>query len=511
MADKINLRGVNMEISVIAGDITHIESPAIVVGLFKGIAEPTGVVGEVDRALDGAITALIEDGEIKGNQDEITLLHTFGKLQAKRVIVAGLGDRDGVNINTIRVLAASVGRFLRSKRVTNYATVVLGSSDGDLGASEGAQAVVEGTELGLYKFDKHKTNQDGPKVEAITLVVSEDSEVSEVESGADRGRIIADGVNLCRSMANEPPNFMTPTQMAEDALEVATSTGIAIEVLDRPLMEKLGMGALLGVAMGSNEPPKMIVLRYQGDPDNEDNNLGIVGKGITFDSGGLDIKSAAGMLEMKSDMAGGASIIGAMKSIAQLKPKVNVFGIVPATENMLGGKAQRPSDVVTAMNGKTIEIGNTDAEGRLVLADGVAYARSLGITKIVDVATLTGAVVVALGSQASGVFGNDQEWIDKVIAAGDRVGERLWHLPTFTEYKDQYKSEIADMNNVGGRGAGASIGAMIIGEFADGAQWAHLDIAGTNRTSSIAGYNPKGATGTPVRTLIALAESQSAD
>jgi leucyl aminopeptidase len=200
-----------------------------------------------------------------------------------------------------------------------------------------------------------------------------------------------------------------------------------------------------------------------------------------------------------------------MKAIAQLKPKVNVFGIVPATENMPGGKAQRPSDVVTAMNGKTIEIGNTDAEGRLVLADGVAYARSLGITKIVDVATLTGAVVVALGSQASGIFGNDQDWIDGVIAAGNSVGERLWHLPTYPEYKDQYKSEIADMNNVGGRGAGASIGAMIIGEFADGAQWAHLDIAGTNRTSSIAGYNPKGATGTPVRTLIALAESQSAD
>jgi leucyl aminopeptidase len=276
-------------------------------------------------------------------------------------------------------------------------------------------------------------------------------------------------------------------------------------------MAELGMGALIGVAQGSDEPPKLIVLRYHGDPNNEENNLGIVGKGITFDSGGLDLKSAAGMLEMKSDMAGGASIIGAMKAIAQLKPKVNVIGIVPATENMPGGKAQRPSDVVKAMNGKTIEIGNTDAEGRLVLADGVAYARSLGITKIVDVATLTGAVVVALGNLASGIFGNDQNWIDTVIQSGESVGERLWQLPTFDEYKDQYKSDIADINNTGGRGAGATIGALIIGEFADGAQWAHLDIAGTNRTSSVDGFNPKGATGAPVRTLVALAESQSSE
>ena len=500
-----------MEFSVIADDITNVDSPAIVVGLMQGVTDPTGAVGAVDKALDGAISSLIEDGEIKGKRGEITLLHTFGRLPAKRVVVAGLGEPDDLNINTVRALAGSVGRFLRSRGVTKYASVVHGAGIGGLDSAGAAQAVVEGSELGLYRFDRHKSKQDGPQMEAIELVEPDESRVANVESGVNRGRIIADAVNLCRSMANEPPNFMTPTVMAETALEVATSTGIEIEVLDRPQMAELGMGALLGVAQGSNEPPKLIILRYHGDPNNKDNNLGIVGKGITFDSGGLDIKSASGMLEMKSDMAGGASVIGAMKAIAQLKPKVNVIGIVPATENMPGGKAQRPSDVVRAMNGKTIEIGNTDAEGRLVLADGVAYARSLGITKLVDVATLTGAVVVALGNQASGIFGNDQTWIEKVTAAGESVGERLWQLPTYPEYKDQYKSDIADINNTGGRGAGASIGALIIGEFADGAQWAHLDIAGTNRTNHSDGYNPKGATGTPVRTLIALAESQSAD
>ncbi|MDP6453168.1 MAG: leucyl aminopeptidase [SAR202 cluster bacterium] len=500
-----------MEFSLVTGDITQHDSPAIVVGIMQGVTELTGAVGKVDLALDGAIASLIEDGEIKGKRGEITLLHTLGKLQAKRVVVAGLGDADSVSINTVRALAGSVGRFLRSKGVTNYASAIHGAGAEGLGITECAQALVEGAELGMYRFDKHKSEQNSPQVESITLAVDDDSQTEEVETGVNRGRIIADAVNLCRSMANEPPNFMTPTAMAEDALGVATSTGIELEVLDRPQMTELGMGALLGVAQGSSEPPKLITLRYNGDPDNEENNLAIVGKGITFDSGGLDLKSAAGMLEMKSDMAGGASIIGAMKAIAQLKPTINVVGIVPATENMPGGKAQRPSDVVTAMNGKTIEIGNTDAEGRLVLADGVAYARSLGITKIVDVATLTGAVVVALGNLASGIFGNDQTWIDTVIQAGEDVGERLWQLPTFDEYKDQYKSDIADINNTGGRGAGATIGALIIGEFADGAQWAHLDIAGTNRTSKVDGFNPKGATGAPVRTLVALAESLSAE
>jgi len=291
---------------------------------------------------------------------------------------------------------------------------------------------------------------------------------------------------------------------------VARESGLRLEVFDRPQMAELGLGALLGVAQGSEEPPKFIILRYAGDPGNDANHLGILGKGITFDSGGLDIKNADGMATMKGDMAGGASVIAAMKAIGKLKPRINVTAIVPATENMPWGRAQRPGDVVRAMNGKTIEIDNTDAEGRLVLADAVAYARSIGLSRLVDVATLTGAVVVALGHQCTGAFGNDQSFTDKVIAAGNQVGERMWQLPTFDEYKEQYKSDIADIKNTGGRPAGSITGAKIIGEFASGASWVHLDIAGTARAESAKGYQPKGATGVPVRALVALAHNLAA-
>ena len=331
------------------------------------------------------------------------------------------------------------------------------------------------------------------------------------QSGVERGQAIAEAVNLAREMGNEPANYMTPTRMAEIALEVTRGTGMSLTVLDRAEIEEMGMGSFAGVAQGTEEPPKFIVIRHDGDPGNPDNNLGLLGKGITFDSGGLDIKSAAGMLTMKSDMSGGACVIAAMKAIGAFNPKINVWGIVPATENMPGRRAQRPGDVVTAMNGKTIEIGNTDAEGRLVLADALCYAIENGVTRIVDVATLTGAIGVALGDGATGVFGNDQTWVDTVVEAGNSVGERMWQLPTYASYKSEYSSDIADIRNTGGRGAGAITGALIIGEFAGDSQWAHLDIAATTRTTSDKGINPKGSTGVPVRTLVELATSLAAE
>ncbi len=499
-----------MDFRVIEGNIAEIEGSAIVVNIFEGAAAPVGATAEIDKRLDGAITALISDGEIKGKRGEFTLIHTLGRLPAARVVVAGLGKSDDLTVDSVRGVAGGVGRFIRSKHVTGFASVVHGAGAGRIDPEDCAQAVAEGTVMGLYRFDKYKSKSETDQIEEVTLVTPDGSSVGRIESRVEKGEIIAQAVALCRDMSNEPANTMTPTAMAEHALEVARDTGIEIEVLDRDRMAELGMGSLLGVAQGSSEPPKLIVLTYCGDPDNEDNSVGILGKGITFDSGGLDIKGAAGMLTMKGDMAGGASVIGAMGAIARIKPKVNVVGIVPATENMPGGKAQRPGDVVRAMNGKTIEIGNTDAEGRLVLADAVCYARSLGLTRLVDVATLTGAVVVALGDLAIGAFGNNQEWTDRIIEAGASVGERIWELPTYPEYKRQYRSDIADIKNTGERGGGAITGAMIIGEFADDAAWAHLDIAGTARTSRNRGYTPKGATGTLVRTLVQLAESLSA-
>ena len=494
-----------MDIRVVRGDITQQQVGAIVVNLFEGVTAPSGATGAVDRALDGAISKLIEEGEIKGKRGETTLIHTLGKMAPARVVVAGLGKSDCFDANGVRDAAAVSARRLRGVGVSTAATITHGAGIGGLDAAEAGQAMAEGIELGLYSFDKYKSEGGDSSLEEIVIVEADDAKAAQIEEGVARGSAIAAAVNLCRDMANEPANHMTPTRMAEIALEVARGSGLQLEVLDRPQMAELGMGALLGVAQGSDEPPKFIILSYEGDPDNPENTLAILGKGITFDSGGLDIKGAAGMATMKGDMAGGASIIASMQAIGKLKPRINITGIVPATENMPGGHAQRPGDVVTAMNGKTIEIDNTDAEGRLVLADAVSYARSRNHTRIVDVATLTGAVVVALGDVCTGAFGNDQQFTDSVVEAGNQVGERIWQLPTFDEYKQQYSSDVADIKNTGGRGAGATIGAQIIGEFGEGASWVHLDIAGTSRASSEKGYVPKGATGVPVRTLVNLA------
>ena len=299
---------------------------------------------------------------------------------------------------------------------------------------------------------------------------------------------------------------MTPTKMSEIARRVADADGLDVDILDREQMEEKGMGALLGVARGSHQPPKLIVLKYNGNPDNPSDNLGIIGKGITFDTGGISLKAAGGMERMKGDMSGGASVIGAMQALARLGPKVNVTGVVPATENMPGGEAQRPGDIVQTMNGKTVEVINTDAEGRLVLADAMTYAKELGVNRMVDIATLTGAIVVSLGKECTGVMGNDQQFIDKVLRAGDDTGERIWQLPMFDEYRDSLKSNVADMMNVGStRGAGSITAAKFLSEFTEGVPWAHLDIAGTAQSDADKGYLVKGATGVPVRTLVNLA------
>ena len=310
---------------------------------------------------------------------------------------------------------------------------------------------------------------------------------------------------LARDMANEPANIMTPTRMSEIARQVADADGLEASVLERKDMDDLKMGALVGVAKGSHQPPKLIILKYNGDPDNASNNLGLIGKGITFDTGGISLKPAGGMEDMKGDMSGGASVIGALQVLARLHPKVNVTGVIPATENMPGGEAQRPGDIVRAMNGKTIEVINTDAEGRLVLSDAMVYAKQQGVSRMVDIATLTGAMIVSLGKICTGVMGNDQDFIDHVIDAGKSAGERVWQFPMFDEYRDSLKSNVADMMNVGGRDAGSITAAKFLSEFTEGLPWAHLDIAGTARTDADKGYLVKGSTGIPVRTLVNLA------
>ena len=497
-----------MDIKVVAGDITQQAVGAIIVNLFQGVTAPGGATGAADSALDGAISRLIEEGETKGKRGEMTLVHTLGKMAPTRVLVAGLGESSDFTLDRVRSVTAESLRYLRRIGVESIATIAHGAGIGGLDARGSGQAIAEGAVLGLYRLDKYKSgDKDRPNLGELTVVEFDADKARVLEDGVAVGLVISRAVNLSRDMINEPANAMTPTRMAEVALKVAQENGLEIEVLDRPQMAEMGMGALLGVAQGSEEPPKFIILRFKGDPDDQDNNLGLVGKGITFDSGGLDIKTASGMATMKDDMAGGASVISAMNVIGQLKPKINVTGIVAATENMVSGRAQRPGDIVRTMNGKTIEIDNTDAEGRLVLADAISYARSVGLTRLVDVATLTGAVVIALGKHCTGAFGNDQDFTDQVISAGERVGERIWPFPMYDEYREQYRSDFADIKNTGGRGAGSITGAQIIGEFADGASWVHLDIAGTALSDKNKGYNPKGATGIPVRTLINLAQT----
>ena len=500
-------------INVAAGDATNYETPALVVNLFQGVTQPGGGTGAVDRALGGPIAQLIADGEIKGKLGELTLIHTMERIPARRVVVAGLGKSGDFDTRAVRRVSGDAARFLRRKGISEYATIAHGAGIGGLNATESAQAIAEGTLLGLYKFDTYRSNGNGGddagtadrEVQAVTIVERDAGTVNDLTAGVSVGTVLAESTMLARDLVNHPANVMTPTKMADMAREVAELVGLELDVMDRDRMQEHGMGAFLGVAQGSEEPPKLIVMSYRGDPDNPDNNLGLVGKGITFDTGGISLKPAANMEAMKGDMAGGASVIAAMRAIGSLKPRINVTGLIAATENMPGGRAQRPGDVVTAMNGKTIEVINTDAEGRLVLADTLCYARSLGITRLVDVATLTGAIVVTLGKACTGMMGNSGKLAKDVSAAGERSGERFWELPMLEDYRELIRSDVADMKNSGGRQAGSITAAMLLREFAEDADWVHLDIAGTSTASSNKGHLVKGATGVPTRTLAQLA------
>ena len=389
-------------------------------------------------------------------------------------------------------------------------TVLQGAGIVDITPESSAQAITEGALLGVYSFRKHITKkEDEPgEIKQLSIVVR-DKDSRLVESACHKGRVLAEAANFARDMVNEPANFMTPTQMAELAKKLAQDYSLELTILDREEMQKLGMGALLGVAQGSCQPPKFIVLKYKGKASDEI-DLALVGKGITFDSGGISLKPADKMEEMKGDMAGGAAVMAAISAIARLKLGLNVSAIVPAVENLPSGSALKPGDVLTAITGKTIEIISTDAEGRLILADALGYTAKLKPKLIVDAATLTGAIEIALGDICTGAFGNNQGLVDRIIAAGAQAGEIMWQMPLYDDYKEQNKSDVADIKNVGGRKAGAITAAKFLAEFVGDTPWVHLDIAGTSFIDKERKYLPKGATGVPVRTLVNLAQSIAA-
>ncbi len=495
-----------MDITAVQGDISAAEADVVVVNLFEGVTSPGGATGAVDEALGGAIRRLIELGDIRGKAGEFTTIHTFGKLAAPRVLVAGLGKAEDFDVHAVRNLSAEIARACRKPGVTRIATIAHGAGIGGLDPNACAQALAEGTLLGAYQFLRYKTEQDGDRgeIKQLTIIERDGARVEAMAAAADRGRVLAEATNLARDLANEPANHLNPTDLAGRAAEVAAAPNLELEVMEEEEMAAKGMGALLSVARGSAQPAKLIRISYKGR-GGEGYDLALVGKGITFDTGGISIKPALGMEAMKADMTGAASVIAAMQAIAALAPRADILAIAPCTENMPGGNASRPGDVVTAMNGKTIEILNTDAEGRLVLADGLCYARELGARHLVDVATLTGAVSVALGEHAYGLMTNNDALAQRVEAAAEAAGERSWRLPMFKEYDEQIKSAVGEIKNTGGRPAGSITAAKFLEHFVDETPWAHLDIAGVDMASKNRGWISKGASGQGVRALVNLA------
>jgi leucyl aminopeptidase len=488
-----------MEVKTDSRQFHEIECDALVVAVFEGEKPEEGLLAEIDKRSNGVIASLVETREFTGKSGESAYVHNPGDMKSRRLLLLGVGKKEEFTTDGVRKMAGTAARKLRGKKARAFALL----RRSQLPIGESAQAATEGALISLFDPDKYHTSDKTENPLQTMILAAPDAGMDEMKRAIERGRIIAEATNFARELINEPANVITPTELARRAEEVAKEYGLEIDVLDDARMKDLEMGAFLGVAQGSSEPAKIIVLTYTPKTESKE-TIAIVGKGITFDTGGISIKPSDGMEKMKYDMAGGATTIGAMSAIAQLKPAVKVIGIVPATENMPGGRAQRPGDVVRAMTGKTIEVINTDAEGRLILADAVAYARKLGATKIVDLATLTGAVSIALGDVYVAILGADQAWIDQVLAAAKKAGEKVWQLPLDQDYREQIKSEIADIKNVGGRKAGTITGAYFIREFVEDTPWAHLDIAGTAWNETAKPHLAVGPTGVCLRTLVNL-------
>ncbi len=465
-----------------------------------------GALRRLNEALDGGLGSLAASGELSGKVDEVVVIHSFGRLSAARVVIAGLGPAERMGLDEIRHAAANGARRARSLGSGRLAIAVDGESCG-FSSAEIAGAIVEGLDMGLYRFDRHQAPKElKHELESATLHADD---VTGLNAGIREGRSLAGAANFARDLANEPSNLLTPTELASRAEAWASSHGVEIEILDEEGAAELGMGSFLGVARGSHQPAKFLIMRHCGGGDEP--GIGYCGKGITFDTGGISIKPAMNMEAMKQDMSGAAAVVASMGAIADLGLPLNVTALAPCTENMPGGNAIKPGDLLTAMNGTTIEVINTDAEGRLVLADALSYANHLGLSPLVDVATLTGACAVALGDVATGVMANDDELASEIIAVGKQAGEKFWQLPMFSEYDEQIRSQVADVKNTGGRLAGAITAAKFLARFAGDTPWAHLDMAGTDDASKTRGTQVKGASGVPVRTLVRFAAARAAN
>jgi leucyl aminopeptidase len=492
-----------MQITLETRPIVTLAEDALVTYLFEENDPIQGRIAELDKLTGGLLARLAKSGELTGKTLELTLVHAPAGLKSARLLLVGAGKREQFNPATLRKVAGAALRYLKTRGVHKF---VFALREGDL-TEEAAQTVTEGAIAADFESDKYKTDKKNDKfIESLSIAGYGDAEKAAGEKGIVRGHFVGDSQNFARDLVNEPSNKLTPRILAEKAGAMAREAGLKIEILDEKKIADLKMGALLSVAQGSVEPPRVIVVTYT--PANAKPGapvIGLVGKAVTFDTGGISIKPSDGMEKMKYDMAGGATMLGVMRALAALKPNVKVICVVPATENMPGGKAQKPGDIQTAMSGKTIEVLNTDAEGRLILADGIHYAKQLGATHLVDAATLTGAIVVALAGINVGVFGSDQAWTDKLLASAKAAGEKMWPMPMDEEYREFIKGSFADIQNISsGKGGGAITGAMFIREFAGDTPWIHLDIAGTAWNDDAKPWLAKGPTGVALRTLVHL-------
>lgn len=489
-----------MRISVKNVSVLDIKCDLLAVNLFEGVKTPGGATAAVDKKLNNAISNLIRSKEITGKLAETNIIHTQGKLPATQVLVVGLGKAEEFELDHARIAAGAAIQEAKKIKAKKIATIVHGAGTGGLTLPNASQALVEGTLIGAYHFHGFAKVLDDSyfEVEEMVVVENQIAKIKNIESGVKIGKIIARAVNNARDLVNSPANIVTPSYLAQTAKAIK---GVSVEVINLMEAKKMGMEAYYSVSKGSKEPAKFIVIKYgKGKPE-----IGLVGKGVTFDSGGISIKPSNKMWEMKTDMSGAAAVLETMRALALLGVRKNVVGILPCTENMPDGDAQKPGDVVGSLSGKTIEIISTDAEGRMVMADGITYAKQLGVKKIIDIATLTGACLYALGDAASGIMGNDKDLIAQLIDSGKKSGEKLWELPLLEEYKDYSKSAIADVKNCTEQGkASPSIGGLFLQLFAEDTPWAHIDIAGTAYLDKDRGYLSSGATGVMVRTLTTL-------
>ncbi len=500
-----------MEITVRKGRVEDTPADAVLLFHYEGEPKLAGAAAAVDTTLKGRLKDLMKSGEFTGRLGQVSVLHVAPgeRLRAKRAVLVGLGKRKDVSLEKLRQATGTAAKAIRALGAKSLAMPALDPAThlttlpSRRRLRDAAQALVEGALLALYQFTTYRTERKDElkPMRQMTLVVSDPRALAEVQQGVRQGRIIGEATAFVRDLCNHPANVVTPTYIATEARKAAKERSVSCTVLDRPQMQRLGMGALLGVAQGSHEPPKFIVLEYRGGPRSE-RPVALVGKTITFDSGGISLKPADNMEQMKADMTGGAAVLAAVRAAAQLRLPLNILAVIPATENMPGGRATKPGDILKSLSGKTIEVINTDAEGRLILADGLTYATRYKPSVLVDIATLTGACVVALGNHAIGVLGNNERLIGELKIAGEQCGERAWQLPLWEEYYDQIKSDVADVKNTGGRPGGTITAAAFLSKFVGDAVWAHLDIASTDWSDREQAYIPKGATGVGTRLLI---------